>query len=544
MPALDKIKLYILIFSGAVSTNQAMAQSKSWDDYNFVKESNAWLTSQNAAGLHGLALDNISQAELNIEKNNGDFRNYNQSDDSFHAGANIESLYRFNPKTVFFGGVKYGVSQGKNMAGSVFMNPDRLPFNIVEYSDENAGTKKLEIYNLFGAVSYELTNRLALGARIDFLASNYAKDKDLRHKNNSSDLSLTAGASYQINKLLEVGANYYYRRRIEGLEFKIYGKEGINYFALVDYGVFAGENVQYNTAGTYTTEDFISGTIDRPLVDQYHGIDVQLGFNFTSNLNLYNELSYRSREGQYGKRATSSIVYSEHDGDIWSYRGKLNFRNQKDLHSLDFRLIQEELDNQKNIFKIEKLPGQFTQRVIYYDPIKVGKKQFYNLAVAYTANLGIENNNPTWTVVAGFDFYNRQQISYFYPYSTKQSLDQSKVSISGKRNIVRGLNMYTVGLGIDYLWGNGTVKIQEQFANPEGEFQEPSVNSDYLNREYEYLTASRVKADVGFKYSRLFPKVGMKGYVSLDYSLTKAQNIKYLSGDSFNTLNLTIGCTF
>lgn len=540
MQTLSRIKLYILLLSGIFGPIQLLAQqNQGWKDYNYVKQSDAWFTSENAAGLNRLSVDNISKAEINFQKNDGDFVNYDQSNDSYNAGANVESLYRLNPKVVFFGKVGYNLSEGKNMAGSVFMNTERLPFNIVEYSYENAGSKKKEVYNVVGAVSAEVYKGLALGAKIDFLAANYAKDKDLRHKNNMSDILFTAGASYRISKLFELGANYYYRRSVEGIDIKVYGIETIQYSSLIDYGAFFGKKEIYNGGGFSDT-----GGKERPLVDQFHGGTLQLGVDFTSRINLHNEFSYKSREGQFGKSGTTSIVFSEHMADILEYRGKLNLKDRNNLHSLDINLMSEKLKNNKTVYTIEKEVGEFAQRVIYYDPIRIGEKQFYNVGLAYTANLGIDDYNPIWILKGGYHFCNRQQLAYLYPYYREQSVDQSRVFALGERNIMKGLNMYTIRLGLDYQWGSGVMAQDGMFSEPEGEFIEASINSDYLNREYEYMTASQIRGDIGFKYSRLFPKIRMKGYAALNYNLTKAFDVKRLAGDSFNKINLTVGCTF
>lgn len=538
MRTIFKVKISLLFISLVLCSNGIAQKNIEWEDYNFIKQSNGWLTSENASGLSKLKVNDISKAELHFRKNNGDFINYYQSDNSFDAGANIESFYRLNPKIVFYGKVGYNIFEGKDMAGSIFISPGRNSFDIVEYSDENQGDKRIETYNLVGAMSADLYKGLIFGAKIDFQAANYAKNKDLRHKNNLLDMFVSTGLNYEISPNINIGANYYYKRRIEGVEFKTYGLKDKQYFSLIDYGAFYGKKENHENNG------YTNSGIEKPLFDKYHGVALQLEVDFSKSLELYNSFAYKKREGYYGKQSTSTVVYSQHSSDILEYNGKLNFRKDKSLHSLDIKLQKETLENLKNVYTIEKEVGEYTQRVIYYDPLKVGEKEFVDFSFTYTANLGIENYNPTWIMSAGVDYFQRKQVAYLYPYYRTQSIHQTQFYIWGNRNVMKGNNMYSISLGVGYLSGSGDIKNDGLYTEPGSGLIEPSSSDDTLHKEYEFLTANQLKGDVGFKYSRILPSIGIRGYASLNYSFTKASNVKFLNGDSFNSVNINIGCTF
>ena len=53
------------------------------------------------------------------------------------------------------------------MTGSVFMK-NRLPFDIVEQTEENSGKKHRDTYRLSGAVGVDLWRGYSIGARIDY----------------------------------------------------------------------------------------------------------------------------------------------------------------------------------------------------------------------------------------------------------------------------------------------------------------------------------------------------------------------------------------
>lgn len=540
MPKTSQIVSFLLLLGGAFCSTAVKAQKETtgWADYSYIKNATPWLTGENAAGLKELPIDNISVAEVYFRKDNGKFVNYFRSDNSYEAGANIESFYRLKPGIVLFGKISYENFRGKNMGGSAFINPYHAPFDIVEFTDSTRGTKNRELYNLTGAVSADVYNGIILGGKIDFFSANYAKDKDLRHKNKLSDLHLSLGLSYRINKTFDVGANYFYRRRTEGLEFSMYGTTDKQYKSLIDYGGFYGKTEVFGETG-YTTK----GT-EKPLFDKYHGASLQLDVRFSPKLSLFNEFSFKDRDGYYGISSTGSIIYSTHSSTLLSYKGTLNYHSKKNLHSLNINLNSEKLDNLENVYKEEKPQGSSTSIITYYDPLKVSDKELTTASMEYTANIGINEYNPSWVLKAGFDFLERKQTSSVYPFFRKQAIRQTGFILSAVHNIVRGINMYSIMAGADYRNGSGNVNTDGVYVAPGESHVAPPSSDTYLFREYEYLTSDQLRGNLGFKYSRLFTGTGIKGYAAVNYSLTKAFDTSHLEGDSHTSLLLTVGCTF
>ena len=70
---------------------------------------------------------------------------------------------------------------------------------------------------LTGAISVALNSRLAIGGKLDYVAANYAKHRDMRHKNSLMDMNLSLGLTYSLTKKVSLGVNGYYRRSVEGL---------------------------------------------------------------------------------------------------------------------------------------------------------------------------------------------------------------------------------------------------------------------------------------------------------------------------------------
>ena len=147
-----------------------------------MKQANPWLTSPNAAALTRYNQRNISVAEVRGSVAKGDLVDYSQSSNVVQAGAMVESFFRINARSVVYGRIDYDNYAGKNMLGSVFINPERKPFDLSEDSLTNPGNKHRDTYNLVGAVGIDLWRGLAVGAKVDYTAANYAKYKDLYYE--------------------------------------------------------------------------------------------------------------------------------------------------------------------------------------------------------------------------------------------------------------------------------------------------------------------------------------------------------------------------
>ena len=187
-----------LILTGASLSASLNAQEQAKDsllhrDFSFVANSDAWLRSDNAAALIRFKIKNISLAEVYAQYGKGGFVNYDESPRTVQVGANVSSFYRLTDRIVLSGSMRYDNFSGRNMTGSAFIQTQRLPFDIVEDSLNNAGTKHRDTYNLMGALSWDIYKGLAIGTKVDFTAANVAKYKDLRHKTKLMDLALTTG---------------------------------------------------------------------------------------------------------------------------------------------------------------------------------------------------------------------------------------------------------------------------------------------------------------------------------------------------------------
>jgi hypothetical protein len=527
-------KTSILLLISSLSITVA-AQSGGPAEFEYVRRSDARLTGENPAGLHALSLPKISIAEAYFSKSNGNFINYYQSNDSYEAGAVTESFFRLNPKTVLYGKVNYSNFTGKNMGGSAFIDPNERVFDIQETTDSTRGSKNQENYFLVGAVSVKPSERFAIGGRIDYRAANYSKFKDLRHSNKLFDLTAIVGVSYSFGTLVDLGLNYFYRRNVEDVEFSRHGTTDRQYHSLISFGSF------YGRAELFGGEGYTDPSERKPAVGEWNGGSLQLRFKLGKQSVFFNEISWRRGTGYFGKRSPRTPVYLEHRVPMWIYKGNFSLRQGNNHHILTADVERETLKNYENIYRIETQDGR--TNVVYLDKNLILNRSAVQSAFGYTLNLNVANNLPTWIVGANVAHCLRRQTASIYPYFRQQNISQVRVNLSVARNIIHRKNVYNISIAALYGSGSGTPRNDDVYAAP-AETQRPPKNNDILlDREYEYLTATRAGGNIGFALTRILGK-GLHGYIKLNYEFTKASGIEHLHGSSRRCAAFRLGCLF
>ena len=534
------IKILLLFFGGVLFSTKVVAQFKqesTLPDFDFVKQSNVRLSSQNPTSLSYLLVDKISRATVSGVYQKGKLINYYQSDNSLKGKLEAESYYRIHPQVVMHGLVSYQYFNGENMGGSAFVDPTITPFNIVEYKDSNRGEKQKETYHLVGGISYEANSYLKIGANIDYTAINYAKRKDLRHRNKVLDLEITTGLSYNLNNSLEIGANYLYQKRVEGLYFNIYGTTDKSYASLIDYGSFVGRTEGFTNTG----DGYTSGRTERPLVDRYHGVATQIDWQVVPKVSFHNQIYFKQRTGYFGIKSSSSVVYSNHSADIIGYNGAVSINEKRNLHNISFGVEQNKLSNFENVYNILNIEGGLSQ-VEYYGDNQMLDQKVVVANASYNLFLGIDNYVPKYEFNLAANLQQRNRTTSLYPYYRIQNLTFGTISAKAKQNIVRGKNIYTLGLGLSYTTGSGNVYNDGIYAQPSDTEKAPKTTLFNLNYEYEYLTKDRFMANPSFRYTRTLAN-NQSVFAQLGYSIDYAPKVHYLS-QNHHTAMLSVGVGF
>ncbi len=532
---LTKRLIYVVLF--CMTSFHVIAQdSLLLRDYNYVKQQDIWLSQPNLAALTRFATANIVEAEASLTKGNGDFVNYYESSNTLQGNIHMESLYRLNQRIVFFGAIKYNNWSGRNMTGSAFIIPERRPFNLVEDSLTNAGKKHRDTYQLTGGLGIDVWQGLSLGVRIDYTSANYAKYKDLRHKNKLMDLQLTAGFYAPVTPWLNIGADYRYHRNTETVEFATYGKGDKVYKTLIDYGAFMGIIEQFGNEG-YTDK-----TREMPLFEDAHGGSLQLEVVPAEALSIYGSFAFSHATGYYGRKSPYTITYTNHYRDKIKAIAALTYHHGTSSHRLDFSYQTEKLGNNTETFRgLTNANGATYYE--YYDPTETADKRWQDVQLGYTAHWGIRHELPIWSLTAAYQWIQRRQTVYLYPFFRQQKLSYNKVSLSATYNLVTTKGVWSFLLTGAFQKGSGEPYEDGAFVTTAS--QQPATMEAFLQQEYLYLTAAQYEIGAKAKYAFIFPGTHLKTHAALGIHHRKSNETNaYLNGQQHTQLSVAVGCTF
>lgn len=516
-------------------------------NYDVVKQQDKWLTQLNAAALTRFSSDNIVKAEASLTKADGGHIDYYDSPDVLQFDAHIESFYRLGQRTVVFGSMSYINWSGKDMTGSAFMHLTpylssltsyRYPFDLVEDSLTNEGKKHRDVYQLTGGIGIDVWRGISLGARVDYTSANYAKYKDLRHKNKLMDLSVTAGIYAPLLPWLSTGAHYLYHRQTESLSFSTYGKSEKVYMTLIDYGAAFGRVEQFGNEG-YTDKSH-----EMPWLEDGHGGDFQLEVRPMTGLSVFGAIGVSHGSGYYGRRSPYTITYTNHERDVMTINGAVKYVTTASQHTLDISFRREKLKNQAETYR-EMTNQNGANYYEYYDPVETGDKWWRDLTLAWTSLLGMQGETPTWQLQAAYTWGKRTQRAYLYPFFRRQQLHTNEVSLSATRNLIGSKGIWSLTLEGAFGKGNGEPFEDYAFTTPSSKQEKPATMEAMLWRNYQYLTAAQFRIGGSVQYAFIFPGTRLKTHARLSASHHKAnETYDYSQGRNRTQLALAIGCTF
>lgn len=521
-----------MIVCAALPLSAAAQDEGSLNSLEFIESSDFWLCSQNAAGLAGLGVGRTGMIELSGTKSDGSFVNYDESPDSYSFGGRSRSYVRLNPRTVLYGKVSYDYFRGKNMGGSAYVDPYFSSVNVMEYTDTTRGAKLKETYSLSGGVSYNFTDDFSIGFRADYDAADYAKTKDLRYVDDLMDLKVTAGVGWKIGAV-RLGANCYFRRRVELAEFERVGTNDADYYSLVDYGGFFGEWELFGESGVTST------SFEAPELSTLQGGSLQAALRL-GDFEWFNEFSLRGRSGYMGSTSTNRIVYFEHSGMEAGYRGGLTRRRSNSLNTLTLNLLYTSLQNNKNIYNI--VTDNTVTTVNYYGSNLVGDRVSLKGGLEYAGYFCIKGNRPVVTFKAGADFYRLASRASSYPMYRDRDFNSIEGHISGTYDKIGEKGIFTVSAYLGYGDGFGNLKTDGIYDNPAAGATAVRSADFNLEREFEYFTSSRYRACLSLRYSH-FLKNNMNLYGEISDRFVVAPNAVCL-GHTANIAGIAVGLSF
>ncbi|MBO7110240.1 MAG: hypothetical protein J6V97_09135 [Prevotella sp.] len=545
--------LICLLFVGLAAKAQV--------SYDAIKRSDAWLTSLNAAALTRYSASNAAQAELSLTKAKGGFTDFSDSPDVLQGDAAVEAFYRLSSRTVFYGAMSYDNFSGKDMAGSTFISDFRphtsdlilqtsyfrhLPFDIIEDSLNNTGTKHRDTYHLTGGFGYSVSNGFSVGARLDYTAANYAKYKDLRHKNKLMDMTFSASVFTPIGRLVQIGATYIYRRTTESVLFSTYGKGGRNFVSFINYGPYIGQTEQFGSTG------FTDKSREMPLVDDYNGACLQFSIGHSPALQFYNAMTYAHRRGYYGRRSPYTITFTRHKSHVYKYDARLSHQSEKARFFLNFSLSAENLENLlPSRLELKNEAGATYYE--YFTPVKSANRLWVDGQASLRADvsqlsseaLTTPGSMSVWSFEGGLRWAHHKQTAYLFPYYRRQHYTGYEPFISLTRNIATQKGVWTAQAGASFRHGDGTPADDGTFIEPSDKQMPPPTMDTYFWRDYQWMNAAQYEVGASGQYAFIMPSTSMKTYVRIALSHRKCnERNEYMAGPDRTTATLTLGCEF
>lgn len=444
-----------------------VAAQERFDD---VLRRNPWNAGVNAAGIRQ---DTVSRsfAAVCFTKENGGLADRSASDDSWNAGAVTQSIRHFE-KISFAGSFSYDYFEGRNMDGSMFTLPGYYPVDILEFTP---GRKNRETYAFTGRVAARLGERWTGGLDVAFEARNYAKRKDLRHKNTRLDFECAPGIMYRAGRFA-AGAAYIAGINTEKVEAEEIGSSEDDLMAFFDRGLRYGALRLWQSNDLHLTTSGVSGF---PVRETVQGAAVQVQYG-----PLFAEADYRFRRGRTGERG---IIWHEFETHRTTGRAVLSLPRVGWSHFVRLSFDWQSLGNRENILTYENINGVSNPRIHGSVPV-FGRKQ-----LLLEGEYELSDEGTDIRLGGSYSRLNRQS-TLMYPCVKEQLLHY----LQAYADVIRRFGPWELNLRAEFRKG-GFSEREERFETVQQPGNYPERLDAFYHWENEYLTASRLGLGLGVR---------------------------------------------
>lgn len=455
---------------------------------------NGWIMSDNVAGLSRLNLRQLTVTEALSRYESGQLRNISDAHDAWTVGASTHTHLRLDNlkrPTVLLGAISYSFTEGHKQNGSVFIEPEGKPFNIVAI-DSTAGTKMLERYCIEGA-SVTQMGQWQMGLSLRVASANFAKVRDARHRNKLLDLEVAVGALRRFGRLT-FGLSCDYRREVEGIRFGVYGQKDKIYKVLVDYGTLWGLPQEVGSSLGYANT-----SREQPFYEQRHGSSFEVCFEPSQGLSFMAEFRLRNRTGLFGQETIYSPIFMEHSAYDKGVRLRADVVRGGSHHILRAESGNHPMENFQRLFRVET-DDAGGQRVNYYGKSQILDAQRHHLCFGYACRLGVDTLMPRWTIEASFlshaTKYKAMNASLYHRTVVRTNLYR----ISVQRLVNVGANSLNIEGGFVLSDGYGKPSEQGQMDGTGASSTKLVEMTDMLMHDFGYRTANKYTYRIGAEY--------------------------------------------
>ena len=516
------------------------SHAQSWLDYDQVLSRYPLLRTSNAATLTSYTPGDSTQrllgdARLSISTAHGHLERHNAAPHAWQAQAQVRSIYRMNPRVVLRGMMDYSYGCGSRAGGSVWIHPERMPFDITETADSTRGDISLETYHLNGEAGIDIGQGISLGARFDYSTASGAKRKDPRHTSVLMNCDISVGAAWQ-HSGLTIGANYLFGRNTEAVKFSTVGRTDQLYHYLIDYGALFGRDETTDGNG------YVGSSNERPLLDLKHGVALQAAYQFGAT-SWGVEGRCQHRHGHYGLESPSMIDFNRHNGDEWTVQAWWQNISPCAQQRVSLSWNHQSLSDKERTYRI--ITNQGVTDVNYYDDRLMGQRSSHALGISGDARWGIHRELATWQVRADVNHYRHSVTASVYPYYRQQQAYLTQVTLHGVRNwLTERDHVWSLQLQAGWAGGGGTAAHDGTYEAVNADSGTPAEHALYMMRQYEYLTANRLLAGMSVGWSMPVMHHHMRLYAEGSYRYCQAHDIHYLENGYRHHAALSVGCLF
>lgn len=478
--------------------------------YDIIERRNSWNAGENVTGIR---MDSISSsyAELYGKNNHGDFYHSYEAEKSWNAGAIAKSITHLKGYSLT-GSFSFNHTSGKDMSGSMFIQPGFYPVDILEFTP---GRKNLQRYAFMGGIASDIAPNWRLGGKIDFAASNYSKRKDLRHTNYRLDLKVAPSVMYHSGDLA-IGFSYMFSKNNESVKAEVIGTTENSYNAFLDKGLMYGAYEAWDGSGIHLSESGINGF---PIKELSNGGALQLQWK-----RFYGDIEYTYSSGSAGERDAIWFKFPTHRiASHLSY----HFKQGKKEHFLRLNLQWSHLVNNENVINKETVNGITTTYIN-------GSNRIFERD-AFSVHPEYEFISPRTEVRLGTHISTFKRLTtQMYPYVASEKMLCTQTYVSS----VFHIGKFDLKAAASFAIGNSTEKSRVITTDTEPG-DPPYRLTDYYNLQNEYATAPQATLRLGLRYH-----FNHGIYAEVQGSYTRGFNLHYIDGSSRWNETIKLGYTF
>lgn len=482
--------------------------------FEIVERRDFWNAGRNVNGLRMDSLT-VSYASLSGDFTGGGFRDVSDPVSQWSAGAEAGTITHLKNFSMI-GAFSFRNTEERKACGSMSARPGYYPVDIYEFTP---GRKTRQTYSFFGGITVDLNDSWRLGGKMEFLAENYTKRKDLRHTDFLLDMTVIPSIMWHDGDLA-LGLSYVFSKNSETITAEELGITSGVYYAFLDKGMMYGVRDIWDNSSLHIKESGVSGFPSRELLN---GGAVQLQWK-----NLYADF-----EASYGRGSTGEKQKMWYDFGGWSFGARVDYRipASSGSHYLRGNWSMYTQDNDENVLEDVTVNGVTITHKYGSNTVFVRQNISTGLQWEFLSDSGeYADAGITWA-------QDRELSTMMYPFVNTCRTDVFNAYVS----VLHKFGRFDCMLGCDVSKGRDDETHRKSSSLETS--SEPFRLEDYEAVMTAYKTAAKISADAGVRYN--FRKgVFLEAGYNIVGLLKKSEKVDFWKNSARNTVTMKVGYNF